>query len=60
MMKGKSKVRMERLSLVLTAAVMLATALPATAQSGGDPILEANGVKYACAGIGKVSRDDPR
>ena len=34
--------------------------LSAVAQSGGDPILEANGIKYACAGVGKVSRNDPR
>jgi hypothetical protein len=41
-----------------------ATGLPASAQNagvaGGDPILEANGIKYACAGIGKVSRNDLR
>lgn len=34
--------------------------LPAAAQSGGDPILQANGIRYACAGVGKVSREDPR
>lgn len=33
---------------------------PAFGQSAGDPILEANGIKYACAGVGKVSRNDPR
>jgi hypothetical protein len=45
--------------LVLAAGLVF-TALPALAQSGGDPILEANGIRYACAGIGKVSREDPR
>jgi hypothetical protein len=38
----------------------LSAPLAALAQSGGDPILEANGVKYACAGVGKASRGDPR
>ena len=44
------------------AALAMATSIATTAraQSGGDPILEANGVKYACAGVGKVSRGDPR
>ena len=37
----------------------LAAPLPAAAQDG-DPILEANGIKYACAGVGKASRNDPR
>lgn len=45
---------------VVPAVLMLAMANSALAQSTGDPILEANGVRYACAGIGKVSRDDPR
>lgn len=45
---------------LIVAATLALTALPALAQSGGDPILEANGVRYACAGIGKVSRNDPR
>ena len=39
---------------------LVSITLPASAQSGGDPILEANGIKYACAGVGKVSRNDPR
>ena len=38
----------------------LAPSLPAMAQGAGDPILEANGIKYACAGVGKASRSDPR
>jgi hypothetical protein len=38
----------------------LSAPLPAAAQGAGDPILEANGVKYACAGVGKASRGDPR
>src|SRR5262245_9697857 len=46
--------------LALALAGLVSTALPASAQSGGDPILEANGIKYACAGVGKVSRNDPR
>lgn len=33
---------------------------PAAFAQEGDPILEAGGVKYACAGIGKASRNDPR
>jgi hypothetical protein len=47
---------------VLRAAALALSALaavPALAQEG-DPILEANGVKYACAGVGKASRGDPR
>jgi hypothetical protein len=39
---------------------ILAAPLPAIAQGAGDPILEANGIKYACAGVGKASRGDPR
>lgn len=39
---------------------LLSAPLPATAQAGGDPILEAGGIKYACAGVGKASRSDPR
>lgn len=41
-------------------AMVSSIAATANAQSGGDPILEANGIKYACAGVGKVSRNDPR
>jgi hypothetical protein len=64
MLRKETKVQMVRSmrlcgALILAAGLALA-ALPAAGQSGGDPILEANGVKYACAGIGKVSRDDPR
>ena len=33
--------------------------LAALAQDG-DPILEANGIQYACAGVGKASRSDAR
>src|SRR5262245_36700490 len=47
-----------RASLALLA--LLAAPIPAMAQGAGDPILEANGVKYACAGVGKASRSDPR
>jgi hypothetical protein len=43
---------------VLALSTLAAT--PASAQGAGDPILEANGIKYACAGVGKVSRSDPR
>ena len=46
----------------LCAALLMLSALasvPALAQDG-DPILEANGIKYACAGVGKASRGDPR
>ena len=39
---------------------LLSTPHLATAQGAGDPILEANGIKYACAGVGKASRSDPR
>lgn len=39
---------------------LLSAPLPAAAQGAGDPILEANGIKYACAGVGKASRSDPR
>jgi hypothetical protein len=39
---------------------LLSAPLPAAAQGAGDPILEANGIKYACAGVGKASRGDPR
>ncbi len=46
------------LSLIL--AGLLLAPLPAAAQGAGDPILEANGIKYACAGVGKASRGDPR
>ena len=47
---------------VLCAALLMLSAVaavPALAQDG-DPILEANGIKYACAGVGKASRADPR
>ncbi len=44
-------------SLVLAFAGLVSISLPASAQ---DPILEASGIKYACAGVGKVSRNDPR
>lgn len=47
---------------VLCAAALVLSAwaaVPALAQDG-DPILEANGIKYACAGVGKASRGDPR
>jgi hypothetical protein len=45
----------------IAAALVLATsfAAPVRAQEG-DPILDAGGVKYACAGVGKASRNDPR
>jgi hypothetical protein len=43
-------------ALAATAAILA----PLAALGQADPILEANGVRYACAGIGKVSRDDPR
>jgi hypothetical protein len=46
--------------LSLAVASMLLAPLPAAAQGAGDPILEANGIKYACAGVGKASRSDPR
>ncbi len=64
MLGKETKVQMDRSTRAGTA-LILATglamaALPASAQSGGDPILEANGIRYACAGVGKVSRDDPR
>jgi hypothetical protein len=39
---------------------LLAAPLPAAAQGAGDPILDAGGIKYACAGVGKASRSDPR
>src|SRR5262245_37813282 len=44
-------------TLALAFAGLVSIARPASAQ---DPILEANGIKYACAGVGKVSRNDPR
>ena len=43
---------------MMTGAFLLAAPLLADAQS--DPIQQANGVKYACAGIGAASRSDPR
>ena len=48
------------LTLTLTVLSLLAAPFPAAAQGAGDPILEANGIKYACAGVGKASRSDPR
>ncbi len=64
MTRKETKVEMDRSMRAAVAAIVAAglatAALPAIAQSGGDPILEAGGVKYACAGIGKVSREDPR
>ncbi|MDQ7246865.1 hypothetical protein [Dongia sedimenti] len=39
---------------------LLSAPLPAAAQGAGDPILDAGGIKYACAGVGKASRADPR
>ena len=42
----------------LSGAILLAAPQLASAQS--DPILQANGIKYACAGIGSASRNDPR
>jgi hypothetical protein len=64
MPRKETKVQTDRSTRVAHALVLAAglvfTALPALAQSGGDPILEANGIRYACAGIGKVSREDPR
>jgi hypothetical protein len=49
-------------SVLCAAALALSSlaAMPAVAQSGGDLILDADGVKYACAGVGKASRSDPR
>jgi len=47
------------LPLALALLSFLAMPLSAWAQDG-DPILEANGIKYACAGVGKASRNDPR
>jgi hypothetical protein len=46
--------------LALAVLGLLSAPLAAAAQGAGDPILEANGVKYACAGVGKASRSDPR
>lgn len=51
---------MARSLTTLALLTILATPLPAAAQGAGDPILEANGIKYACAGVGKASRGDPR
>lgn len=48
------------LPIHLAALVTMSAPLPALAQGAGDPILEANGIKYACAGVGKASRSDPR
>jgi hypothetical protein len=48
------------LRLALASLALLTAPLPAAAQGAGDPILEANGIKYACAGVGKASRSDPR
>jgi hypothetical protein len=52
--------RSDRIVACTAALALLAlAAAPARAQDG-DPILEANGIKYACAGVGKASRGDPR
>jgi hypothetical protein len=51
---------MARSLLTLAVLSILGAPLPAAAQGAGDPILEANGIKYACAGVGKASRSDPR
>lgn len=52
---------MHRLPLAALALLgPLCAPLPAAAQGAGDPILEANGIRYACAGVGKASRSDPR
>ena len=49
------------LAIAAGATLLSVTATTAAfAQSGGDPILEADGIKYACAGVGKASRNDPR
>jgi hypothetical protein len=45
---------------VAALALVAIAAAPALAQGAGDPILEATGIKYACAGVGKASRSDPR
>ncbi|HVO02039.1 MAG TPA: hypothetical protein VMT54_07545 [Candidatus Cybelea sp.] len=42
----------------LTAAAIILAPIAALGQA--DPILEANGIHYACAGIGKASREDSR
>jgi hypothetical protein len=49
----------KRLPLLALLAASLVPNL-AAAQGAGDPILEAGGIKYACAGVGKASRSDPR
>ena len=46
-------------SLLPACALAALASMPAAAQEG-DPILEANGIQYACAGVGKASRGDPR
>jgi hypothetical protein len=51
---------MPRSLMTLALLGSLAAPLPAIAQGAGDPILDANGIKYACAGVGKASRGDPR
>jgi hypothetical protein len=45
---------------VCGAALLAVAATEALAQSGGDPIRESGSIKYACAGVGKASRNDPR
>jgi hypothetical protein len=47
-------------ALAATAFAGLLLAAPSARADSGDPILQANGIRYACAGIGKVSREDPR
>jgi len=51
---------MPRMPFALVLLSALAAPLPAVAQGAGDPILQANGINYACAGVGKASRSDPR
>jgi hypothetical protein len=51
-------VSMSRTLFALVGAALIAA--PQTASAQSDPILQANGIRYACAGIGSVSRNDPR
>lgn len=48
------------LSTLATMAFAASFLTPLPAGADGDPILQANGIRYACAGVGKVSREDPR
>jgi hypothetical protein len=52
--------RFDRIVACTAALALLAIAAPPALAQEGDPILEANGIKYACAGVGKASRGDPR